>query len=209
MQRAWSASPTLSRPRRASGHSRPRGRHPALALAVLLGALCATTATAQRRADAPTEPAASSSTNPLHGQVFQDWTVRCEAVPASDGQTYEQCHMYQDWQEEDRQLRILHIAVAYPRQQPDQAVAVMTLPLGVYLPPGVTVQIDQGTPIKVAIERCEAVGCKAGFALEEQVLAAMRRGVKANVTFSDLRRQPLTIPVSLRGFTAGLRALAN
>lgn len=161
-------------------------------------------------ADAASGPGGSrlATDNPLHGKRFKDWTLRCEVVPVDDaGQTAQQCHMFQDWQHEERQLRILHIAIAYPRQQPDQAVAVLTTPLGVYLPAGIQMQIDDGKPQKFVIERCEPVGCKTGFPLDETLLNALRRGAKANVSFADMRRQPLTVPVSLNGFTAALRAL--
>ncbi len=163
------------------------------------------------------QPALAQTKN---GAKHKDWTLRCEQFKKEDGKAFEQCHMFQDWRHKERKLRILHMAVAYPPQQPDQAVAVLTMPLGIYLPLGIKIQIDKGETINVPIERCETWegadtegkkkidgGCKAGIQLKEELLNSLKRGNKAFITFHDKRRTPVTVPVSLSGFTAGLRAL--
>ncbi|MEM7504921.1 MAG: invasion associated locus B family protein, partial [Pseudomonadota bacterium] len=38
-------------------------------------------------------------------------------------------------------------------------------------------------------------------------LAEFKKGLQAFVTFHDMRRKPVTVPVSLRGFTKALAAL--
>jgi invasion protein IalB len=141
------------------------------------------------------------------GKKFKDWTIRCEQYKRPKGKDFEQCHIFQDWKHKEQKLRILHMAVAYPPNSPGRAVAVLTMPLGIYLPGGVKIKIDEGELRDLVVERCEPVGCKAGFPVDPGVLAELKKGVKAYVTFQDMRRKPVTVPVSLRGFTAGLGAL--
>lgn len=149
----------------------------------------------------------SGAAAPKDGEKFKDWTVRCEQFKDQKQKSFTQCHIFQDLKHRTRGIRLLHMAVAYPPQRSQQAVGILTMPLGVYLPAGVKLQIDKRAPVAVVFERCEPVGCKAGFPLEERMLRALKKGAKANITFHDMRRKPVTIPVSLRGFTAALRSL--
>lgn len=141
------------------------------------------------------------------GTKYKDWTVRCEQYKRKQGDDFEQCHIFQDWKHKEQKLRILHIAVAYPPKNGGRAVAVLTMPLGIFLPAGVKFKIDEGELRNLQIERCEPVGCKAGFPVDAGVLKDLKKGLKAFVTFQDMRRKPVTVPVSLRGFTAGLNSL--
>ena len=152
------------------------------------------------------------TSKPLHaapkdGEKFRDWTVKCEQFKDRNDRKFTQCHIFQDLKHKDRGIRLLHMAVAYPPNSPKQPVGILTMPLGVYLPAGVTMQVDKRDPVKLVFERCEPVGCKAGFPIEDSMLNAFRKGAQARITFHDMRRQSVTIPVSLRGFTAAFNSL--
>lgn len=134
--------------------------------------------------------------------TFDNWTVACEA--GSDGE--EQCFIFQNLVLREGGQRVLHVAVGYV---PDHTgpVALFTLPLGISLPPGVKMQIDDAEPIRFPVERCEPNGCRAGLKLEGALLEAFEQGTEIKVTFHDAGRQPVSVPLSLQGFSAGLRAL--
>ncbi|MEM7407037.1 MAG: invasion associated locus B family protein [Pseudomonadota bacterium] len=174
-----------------------RWRRAMLTVAGAAGLLLVATATAQQTKDGDDAP----------GQKFKDWTLRCEDFKRSDGEAFKQCHIFQDWKHKDKKLRILHVAVAYPPNSPERAVAVLTMPLGIFLPAGVKIKVDEGELRSLVVERCEPVGCKAGFPVTPDQLLEFKKGLKAFVTFHDMRRKPVTVPVSLRGFTKALAAL--
>ena len=108
----------------------------------------------------------------------------------------------------DSGQRVLQLAVGYPAES-ETAVAVLTLPLGVSLPPGIGLRIDDGPEQRLEIERCEQAGCRAYFAVEGELLASLKRGLTTYVTFHVPPRKPVTLEVSLRGFTAGFNALTR
>ncbi len=140
---------------------------------------------------------------PKSGQTFENWTARCDTVKNSDT---EQCFIFQNLVLKDSGQRVLHVAIGYLPQRPDP-VALITLPLGIALPPGGSISIDEGEAIPFAIERCETQGCRAGVVLDDGLLQKFKKGLSASVTFHDGTRKPIAAPLSLKGFTAGLNAL--
>jgi invasion protein IalB len=140
---------------------------------------------------------------PKDGQIFKDWRVRCERPAEAEKAT---CYIFQDlWLRKIKQ-RLLHIAVAY-HEGSEKATIILTLPLGILLPPGVEIQVDKTEPFRLAVEQCIEQGCQAITQLDAERLAAFKNGMKARVTFQDGKRRAITVPVSLRGFTAALNSL--
>jgi invasion protein IalB len=140
---------------------------------------------------------------PKDGQIFKDWRVRCERPADAEKET---CYVFQDlWLRKIKQ-RLLHIAVLY-HEGSEKATIILTLPLGILLPPGVEIQVDKTDPIRLAVEQCIEQGCQAITQLDAERLAAFKNGMKARVTFQDGKRRSITVPVSLRGFTAALNSL--
>ncbi len=147
----------------------------------------------------------TSTTATSQSQVFKDWRLECQK---SEGEEQEICQISQSivFKEDNRPL--LHMAVGYTAKEHKPA-AIFNLPLGISLPPGVSVKIDEGEPRRMPIEHCFPAGCRAYLSLDEELLAALKRGLEAQVTFHDLTRRPVAVPVSLRGFTAGFNALGK
>lgn len=143
------------------------------------------------------------SAAPQDGQSFGDWMVRCEKPQNAPKQT---CFIFQNHVTKKDGKLVLHIAVGYIPEK-DQPVAIITMPLGISLPPGVQIKVDDNEALKVPVERCEPQGCRAGVLLRGTLLSQFKAGHIANITFDDGARRPITIPVSLKGFTAGLASL--
>jgi invasion protein IalB len=137
------------------------------------------------------------------GQKFKAWEVKCEK--ADDGP--EICHIFQEVSEPKNKQKLLHIAVGYLADKPDRPVAFVTVPLGVLLPAGLSMQIDSTEPVKMPLEVCLPTGCRMGFALNGKLLEAFKNGSTAKFTFYDMARQQAVADVSLSGFTAGLAAV--
>ena len=145
---------------------------------------------------------AAPAAEPEDGASFKDWTVRCEA--ATDDKP-RKCLIFQRLLLKEQQKRLLDVAVGYLLD--DKPAAFFVLPLGVSLPGGVSVTVDDGQPVRLRYERCDGAGCVAPLALGQELIAALKGGRWARVAFFDPSGQEISVPVSLLGFTAGFNAL--
>jgi invasion protein IalB len=82
------------------------------------------------------------------------------------------------------------------------ASALIQLPLGLNLPGGAKLQIDDGAAIDLQIQTCEARGCYAGTSISSDLLAAMKSGKQLKVSFQNLNKETLTVPLPLADFAA-------
>jgi invasion protein IalB len=148
-------------------------------------------------ADAP------AATPELETREYQDWTVRCSkgtaTVPAA-------CEMLQQ-PKDDQGQTILAVAIGKLANTPNPGMLII-LPLGIWLPPGVVLKVDDGEEIPARVERCERRGCQVELLLEPDILAKLKAGTKAEVLFQiyDENGEPQVVGVSfsLFGFTAAL-----
>ncbi len=140
---------------------------------------------------------------PEAGRVFGDWTVRCEPQEAA----LEQCFILQELLTTEGGQRVLRVVISY-LPDADAPVVLVTLPLGIFLPPGARLTIDGADePIRFPIQTCDPSGCRAGLKLTPERLNLVMRSDVASVTFYDKERQPIAVPLSLRGFSSGLESL--
>ena len=146
-------------------------------------------------------PAAHAA--PKDGQKFRDWTARCEDRKNGPGEV---CYIFQNLLLKSQNKPLLHVAVGY-LDGDKQPVAFLTLPLGVSLPGGLSLTVDDGKPLRLRYERCETSGCIAPLALTDTLVKSLKGGRWARVAFFDVRRREVSVPVSLIGFTAGFNSL--
>jgi len=145
----------------------------------------------------------SLEARPEHGQVFKDWTARCEQAP---GTSLPRCFIFQNLVLKESGQRLVHMAVGYLAGQ-NQAAAIVTMPLGISLPAGAAISVDGGDPLDMVIERCDTNGCVGAVTLSAAFLAQLKRGREARIGFHDGTRRRIDVPVSLLGFTAGFNSL--
>jgi invasion protein IalB len=81
-------------------------------------------------------------------------------------------------------------------------VALVQLPLGLSLPSGAKIQVDDGKVIDLQIQTCENKGCYASTPIVPDVLTAMRSGKQLKVAFQNLTKETITIPMPLGDFAA-------
>jgi len=134
---------------------------------------------------------------------YQDWRLRCER---KDDNAPERCFIMQIAKSTKDKREVLRIGVRYPEPSKPPMV-FLTLPLGVYLPTGLLLQIDDGETLKIPVEICLPNGCHTRMALVGDLLKRLKQGKLAKLAFHDSRQQQITVPVSLAGFTAALAAL--
>lgn len=94
---------------------------------------------------------------------------------------------------------LLNIRVAGDTRQP---IALIQLPLGLNLPAGAKLQVDDGKVSDLQIQTCEQRGCYANSPISPEMLAAMKSGKQLKVSFQNLGKETITIPMSLADFAA-------
>lgn len=187
--------PALRRPGPAGITCRPRLQALLLALA-----LVSPPAAAQEQGGQAAQGDAAPET-PV--QQFEDWALECGTPEGGDGET---CYMFQNIVVKDTGQRLLHTAVGYAGDG-STPMLLLTAPLGVHLPGGLRLQIDDGETMRMPFERCTSRGCHAAATLEQDVVDALKAGLQLKVTFGDGASEPVTLPVSLQGFTRAYQAI--
>jgi invasion protein IalB len=185
----------------AGGRRTARRRAPALALAAALPLLATAAGGAEPETPSATPPSAAEAAQ--NGRTYDNWTVSCEQSKP-DAQNL--CFIFQNLVLKEGGQRVMHIAIGYLPGTPEP-VALFTLPLGISLPPGASLKVGDHEPERFPIERCEPTGCRAGMKLDDALVEQLKKNQEAVVTFHDASRKPISVPLSLRGFTAGLESL--
>jgi invasion protein IalB len=76
------------------------------------------------------------------------------------------------------------------------------LPLGLNLPAGAKLQVDEGKVTDVQIQTCEARGCYASLPIAPDLLATLRSGKQLKVSFQNIGKETITIPMPLADYAA-------
>ncbi len=180
---------------RHQGRRRPVARH-AAALAGALALLIAPAALAQTT---PPETTGAGHTE----ERFGNWTLRCMSGTESPAR---RCEMVQVLGDTETGRELMLIAIGYPEGQPSP-IAWIILPLGVLLPPGIGLKIDQGDSMGLPFRSCDSGGCSTPWKLSDADVAALKKGNELMVIFKDIEGKSLGLPVSLSGFTAAFTRL--
>jgi invasion protein IalB len=79
---------------------------------------------------------------------------------------------------------------------------LVQLPLGLNLPAGAKIQVDDGKMNDLPVQTCEARGCFASSPIAPELLAAMKSGKQLKVSFQTLAKETVNIPMPLGDFAA-------
>lgn len=135
--------------------------------------------------------------------TFGDWQLRCE-VPA--GAKTEQCALVQNVAAEDRPNITLLVIVLKTADAKSRLLRVVA-PLGVLLPSGLGLKIDQADVGRAGFVRCLTTGCVAEVVMEDTLLGQLKSGKQATFIVFQTPEEGVGIPVSLEGFGPGFDAL--
>lgn len=95
------------------------------------------------------------------------------------------------------------VVLKMPRSAGAPTLLVQT-PFGLHLPSGLRLAVDDADVLTLPLRTCDATGCYAEAAANDDLVAAMRRGNTLTVAFKDVRENEIAVPVSLLGFSAAL-----
>ncbi|TIT31331.1 MAG: invasion associated locus B family protein [Mesorhizobium sp.] len=133
------------------------------------------------------------------------WAVNCSSGATN---TELQCQLSQNLTEAKTGQRVLTVTVRRDNANGSLAM-LLALPHGLFLPSGASYQVDQGQKTTIAIQTSDQNGAYAATPLPPELVKAMKSGTNLNVGMESVTRKPVTIPVSLAGFTAALTKLES
>jgi invasion protein IalB len=171
-----------------------------LALALALGGL----SPASAQEDAP-DAATSTATGPgsIVKGTYGAWQVSCRTPP---GAKEEKCALVQSVTAEDRPNVGLTV-VFYKAIGEDKKLLRVVVPLGVLLPTGLGLKIDNQDVGNAPFLKCSKRGCIAEVVLQDEVINKLKTGTNAMFIIFDTPEAGIGIPISLQGFDEALNSL--
>lgn len=143
---------------------------------------------------APSAPAAPGADN--QNTLPSRWTSRC----ASDGRTTVlDCAVEQSAVVTQTGQLLASVTVRVPADT-RRPVLLVQLPVGLFLPAGITIQVDDGKTQQIPLQTCDLKGCYAGTPLADDTLAAMKSGKRFAISFQNMAKENIVIPFGLANF---------
>jgi invasion protein IalB len=153
---------------------------------------------AQAAPAAPTAPPQADTSAAAAAPAQPGWAARCSS--ASRDAPLE-CAIEQTavLSKTGQLIVLVNIRVPSDTHAP---VLLLQLPLGLNLPVGAKLQVDDGKTADLQIQTCDNRGCYASTPVATDLLAAMKAGKQLKLSFQNLNKETITIPMPLTDFPA-------
>ncbi len=152
-------------------------------------------------------PLASTRSQTLEGGTVKsqhgDWQIVCKGPPP--GAKNEICAIVQSVTAEDRNN--VGLTVYFQRFSDGRRVLRVFAPLGVLLPPGLGLKIDNKDVGHAPFVRCNAFACYAQVVVEDPLVEQLKNGRTAVFIIFQSEEAGIGIPISLAGFGQALNGL--
>jgi invasion protein IalB len=141
------------------------------------------------------QASAQGAVRSVHG----DWQIRCETPP---GAQTEQCALMQSVTAEDRPNVGLTVIVLKTSDQKSRLMRVVA-PLGVLIPSGLGLKIDNQDVGRAGFVRCLPNGCVAEVVMDDNLINQLRNGQTSTFIIFQTPEEGIGFPMSLKGFGEG------
>jgi invasion protein IalB len=131
--------------------------------------------------------------------VHGDWQIRCDTPPGAQG---EQCALIQSVVAEDRSNAGLTVIVLKTADQKSKLMRVVA-PLGVLLPSGLGLKLDNVDVGRAGFVRCLPNGCVAEVVMDDKLLGQLRTAKTATFIIFETPEEGIGFPLSLNGLGEG------
>ncbi len=136
----------------------------------------------------------------IHGKPFSDWQGRCEVVEKK-----EICFLIQGFSANGKQA--LMVTTINLKQHPKYPVVTFRVSGLLDATKDIQFKVDKNRPIGLKA-RCNDKECNIAFPLDARMLKEFKRGNRGIIGFiAKDTGKAVYYPVSLAGFTKGLKAL--
>jgi invasion protein IalB len=144
-------------------------------------------------------PAGRADAQGVVKSVHKDWQIRCDTPP---GAKNEQCALIQSVTAADRANIGLTVIVLKTADQKSRLMRVVA-PLGVLLPSGLGLKIDNADIGRAGFVRCLPNGCIAEVVMDDNLLKKLRTGKTATFIIFQTPEEGIGFPMGLAGFAEG------
>jgi invasion protein IalB len=131
--------------------------------------------------------------------VHGDWQIRCDTPPGAQA---EQCALIQSVVAEDRSNAGLTVIVLKTADQKSKLIRVVA-PLGVLLPSGLGLKLDNQDVGRAGFVRCLPNGCVAEVVMDDKLLGQLRNAKTATFIIFETPEEGIGFPLSLNGLAEG------
>lgn len=131
-----------------------------------------------------------------------DWQMVCKTP---EGAKADICALVQDVTSDSNPN--VQLSVQFQNSDDGGKVLRVFAPLGVLLPPGLGIQIDEEKVGHAPFVRCQVVGCVAQVSLPADVIDKLKTGKTAWFIIYQTKETGIGIPVSLQGFAGAVDAM--
>jgi invasion protein IalB len=143
----------------------------------------------------PANVFAQGAVKSVHG----DWQIRCETPPGAQN---EQCALFQSVVAEDRANVGITVLVLKTADQKSRLMRVQA-PLGVLLPAGLGLKVDNQDVGRAGFVRCLPRGCYAEVVMDDTLVGKLRTGQTATFFIFQTPEEGIGFPLGLKGFGEG------
>jgi len=128
-------------------------------------------------------------------QIPQGWFKACTKQEAVDI-----CNVQNIITASNGQL-VTGISLIEIKGKVNRKVFQVTVPTGRLVPPGIALQIDTNKPQKLDYVICFPDRCVAEAALDDKLVASLKKGSSLTLTSVNFQNQPNPVKATLQGFT--------
>ncbi|UFZ02978.1 invasion associated locus B family protein [Bradyrhizobium ontarionense] len=147
----------------------------------------------------PGSALAQGAVRSVHG----DWQIRCDTPPGAQS---EQCALIQSVVAEDRSNAGLTVIMLKTADQKSRLMRVVA-PLGVLLPSGLGLKLDNQDVGRAGFVRCLPNGCVAEVVMDEKLLGQLKTAKTATFIIFETPEEGIGFPLSLNGLADGFDKL--
>ena len=128
--------------------------------------------------------------------VHGDWQIRCDTPPGAQA---EQCALIQSVVAEDRSNAGLTVIVLKTADQKSKLMRVVA-PLGVLLPSGLGLKLDNVDVGRAGFVRCLPNGCVAETLIDDKLLQRMESAQTMTLVLFQTPEEGIGVPAPMAGF---------
>ena len=147
-----------------------------------------------RRKPAPQQPPAGEAQQPQ--LIYSPWTKFC--LKGQEANAQQVCFTGKDGRIESG-MPVIAAVLIEPEGEPKKVLRV-TLPLGMQLPQGTRVIVDQGQPMNAPYIICFTNGCMADYEASAELIGKLKKGQGLVVQGINGQGQPISLVLPLTDF---------
>lgn len=143
---------------------------------------------------------------PQAQQQNQDaWVKICEPIPGGENKDKKVCLTHHERIDGNTGIVVVSAAIRQIEGQ-DKSAFLVTVPLGMVLPNGAMVRVDEGKPVQLPYIFCHVGGCLAEHEATPEIIDGLKKGGKLGIlVVNAASRKPLVYEIPLTGFTKAIQ----